>query len=210
MNKYKATKLRNIVPPRELIFATNNKFKLDEIRSLAGKGYRILSLLDIGFSGDIPETGSNLTENALQKAVHIHNVFAKDCFADDTGLEVDVLDGRPGVFSARYAGPLCNSEDNINKLLNEMAGVDDRKARFKTVIALVWKGREMFFEGVVEGEILTEPLGRGGFGYDPIFRPKGFDIAFAQMSPTLKNSISHRGKAVQKLIAFFNTRPSSE
>jgi XTP/dITP diphosphohydrolase len=187
---------------KQLIFATNNAHKLDEVRNAEGLNFEILSLKDIGFDGDIPEDFDTLRENAMQKARFIHNKFGMDCFADDTGLEIDALDGRPGVLSARYAGPQCNSEDNIQKVLQELKGKIIRKARFRTVIALILNNETYYFEGVVQGEILSEKRGESGFGYDPVFLPACFTHTFAQMDLTLKNKISHRAKAVGKLIEF--------
>jgi XTP/dITP diphosphohydrolase len=187
---------------KQLIFATNNAHKLDEVRNAEGLNFEILSLKDIGFDGDIPEDFDTLRENAMQKARFIHNKFGMDCFADDTGLEIDALDGCPGVLSARYAGPQCNSEDNIQKVLQELKGKIIRKARFRTVIALILNNETYYFEGVVQGEILSEKRGESGFGYDPVFLPACFTHTFAQMDLTLKNKISHRAKAVGKLIEF--------
>ncbi len=190
---------------RKLVFATNNLHKLEEIRNVEGLNTEVLSLRDIGFEGDIPEDHDTLRENALQKARYIHDRFGLDCFADDTGLEVDALGGRPGVLSARYAGPQCNPEDNIRKLLNELHGKALRTARFRTVIALIMDGEEHFFEGVAEGEILSEKRGTDGFGYDPVFLPACYRETFAQMSLPLKNKISHRARAMEKLIGFLKT-----
>jgi XTP/dITP diphosphohydrolase len=187
---------------KQLIFATNNAHKLDEVRNAEGLNFEILSLKDIGFDGDIPEDFDTLRENAMQKARFIHDKYGMDCFADDTGLEIDALDGRPGVLSARYAGPQCNSEDNIQKVLQELKGKIIRKARFRTVIALILNNETYYFEGVVQGEILSEKRGESGFGYDPVFLPACFTHTFAQMDLTLKNKISHRAKAVGKLIEF--------
>lgn len=187
---------------KQLIFATNNAHKLDEVRNAESLNFEILSLKDIGFDGDIPEDFDTLSENAMQKARFIHNKYGMDCFADDTGLEIDALDGRPGVLSARYAGPQCNSEDNIQKVLQELKGKIIRKARFRTVIALILNNEAYYFEGVVQGEILSEKRGESGFGYDPVFLPACFTHTFAQMDLALKNKISHRAKAVGKLIEF--------
>lgn len=190
---------------KKLIFATNNPNKLREIRS-AVSSYKIISLEEIGIKEEIPETGSTLHENALQKAVYIFNKTGEDCFADDTGLEIAALDKRPGVYSARYAGINCSAEDNINKVLDELDGVTNRNAVFKTVIALIINGKEFFFEGGIDGNILTNKTGHQGFGYDPIFLPNGYKISFAEMSLDEKNNISHRAKAVKKLIHFLNER----
>ena len=190
---------------KKLIFATNNPNKLREIRS-AVSSYKIISLEEIGIKEEIPETGSTLHENALQKAAYIFNKTGEDCFADDTGLEIAALDKRPGVYSARYAGINCSAEDNINKVLDELDGVTNRNAVFKTVIALIINGKEFFFEGGIDGNILTNKTGHQGFGYDPIFLPNGYEISFAEMSLDEKNNISHRAKAVKKLIHFLNER----
>jgi XTP/dITP diphosphohydrolase len=187
---------------KELVFVTNNPHKLAEIRQIIGDHIHILSLADIGFSGDIEETEPDLEGNAMLKARFIHDRYGFDCFADDTGLEVDALDGAPGVMSARYAGENATYRDNVDKLLEAMKGNPQRSARFRTVIALILNNGYHFFEGRVEGEILTEPAGNGGFGYDPVFRPEGFTHSFAEMAAKEKNRISHRGRATQKLQAF--------
>ena len=186
----------------ELVFATNNKHKLEEIQNSLGNRINILSLKDISFFEEIPEDFDTLKENAQQKARHIFDRYKVNCFADDTGLEIDSLNGAPGVYSARYAGENCTFEDNVQKVLKELDGIKNRKAKFRTVIALILDGKEYFFEGSVEGEILTENQGDGGFGYDPIFKPTGFDTSFAEMDLNEKNKISHRGRASKKLIDF--------
>lgn len=186
----------------DLIFATNNKHKLDEIQEAVGKEFHILSLSDINFFEDIPETENTLVGNALLKARHIHLINHQNCFADDTGLEVESLNGMPGVFSARYAGPGHDHEKNMNKLLFELKDKENRKARFRTVIALILDGKEYTFEGIVNGTILTKKQGNEGFGYDPVFQPEGYHVSFAEMGLSDKNKISHRGKAVRKLIDF--------
>ncbi|MCF8366974.1 MAG: RdgB/HAM1 family non-canonical purine NTP pyrophosphatase [Bacteroidales bacterium] len=191
---------------RKLIFATNNAHKLSEVKNVEGLNFEILSLKDVGFEGEIPEDFNTLKENAMQKARFIHEKLGLDCFADDTGLEIDALAGRPGVMSARYAGPQCNSEDNIRKVLDELKGKIIRKGRFRTVIALIMNGQEHYFEGVVQGEILSEKRGEDGFGYDPIFLPACFTHTFAQMDLALKNKISHRAKATGKLIEFLQQK----
>jgi XTP/dITP diphosphohydrolase len=187
---------------RELVFATNNKHKLQEIREIAGDHFQILSLNDIGCNEEIAEDAETIEGNASLKSWYIWKKYGKDCFADDTGLEIDALDGKPGVKSARYAGDDCIAENNIRKVLQEMLGLTDRNAKFKTVISLILDGQETQFEGIVEGSILLEKRGQEGFGYDPVFLPDGFDQSFAEMPAELKNSISHRGRATQKLIAF--------
>ena len=188
-----------------LIFATNNINKLKEIRSAVSE-FDIIGLKDLNITEDIPETGNSLKDNALQKAKYIYEKTGLDCFADDTGLEIEALDGRPGVYSARYAGPDCDSEANIKKILKELKSHKNRKAQFKTVIALIIDGKKYFFDGKVEGEILKQKQGIDGFGYDPIFRPFGYDQSFAEMSLELKNKISHRGLAVIKLIKFLKNK----
>ena len=191
----------------KIVFATNNKNKLAEIREmLEGSGIEIVSLADIGCHDDIPETSDTLEGNALQKARFVKERYGADCFADDTGLEIAALGGEPGVRSARYAGEGHDSEANMRKVLAKMEGVDDRRARFRTVIALILDGEEHLFEGEVRGEILREKHGAEGFGYDPIFRPEGFAESFAEMSLDAKNAISHRGRATRALIRFLNGR----
>ena len=190
----------------ELVFATNNQHKLGEVQKLLGNKIHLLSLKDISFGEEIPEDFETLKENALQKARYIYDRFKKDCFADDTGLEIDYLDGAPGVYSARYAGPNCSFDDNIDKVLNELGDVENRKARFRTVIALICDNKEYYFEGIVNGDILKTRQGEEGFGYDPVFRPLGFNQSFAEMDLTEKNKISHRGRATQKLIEFLLKR----
>jgi len=187
---------------RELIFVTNNRHKLSEIRQIIGDRFLVNCLSDIGFSGEIPETEPDLAGNALMKARYIYERYGADCFADDTGLEVDALNGAPGVYSARYAGEEATYADNVIKLLEEMIGKVKRTARFRTVIALILDRREYLFEGKVEGTILTENHGNKGFGYDPVFLPDGYDRSFAEMAPDEKNSISHRGRATEALVQF--------
>ena len=183
----------------KLVFATNNRHKLDEVRAILGNRIEVLSLNDIDCHDDIPETADTLEGNALIKARYIHEKFGVDCFADDTGLEVDVLGGEPGVYSARYTGEECNSEANMNKLLQNLTGKNNRKAQFRTVIALIIKGEEKLFNGIVKGTISNEKMGDAGFGYDPIFIPEGFSESFAQMTGDMKNSISHRYRATEEL-----------
>ncbi len=186
----------------ELIFATNNKHKLSEIQSIIGNDIIIKSLEDIGCTEDIDETANTLEGNALLKAEYIFNKYNKDCFADDTGLEVEALNGRPGVFSARYASDGHDFEANINKVLSELNGVANRKARFRTVIALITDGSVHYFEGIVNGAIIQERKGIKGFGYDPVFLPDGYTETFAEMPLAEKNRISHRARAVAKLVEF--------
>ncbi len=182
-----------------LVFATNNRHKLQEVRDIVGDRVEVLSLADIDCHDDIPETADTLQGNALIKARHIYEKYGLDCFADDTGLEVEVLDGAPGVYSARYAGEECNSEANMRKLLENLTGKNNRNAQFRTVIALIVKGEEMLFNGIVKGTIATEKKGDSGFGYDPIFVPEGHSESFAQMSSEMKNSMSHRFRATKQL-----------
>ena len=188
----------------KIVFATNNTHKLEEIRRMLRGSHQIVSLAEIGCHEDIPEEQDTLEGNALQKARYIKQHYGYDCFADDTGLEIDALGGRPGVYSARYAGEAKDSEANMRKVLAEMQGHSDRRARFRTVITLILGNEEHLFEGKVEGEILTARQGSAGFGYDPVFRPDGYDRSFAEMDPDTKNSISHRGEATRKLAAFLN------
>lgn len=183
----------------KLVFATNNKHKLEEVRAILGDRIEVLSLNDIDCHDDIPETADTLEGNALIKARHIHEKFGVDCFADDTGLEVEALGGEPGVYSARYAGEECNPEANMYKLLQNLTGKNNRNAQFRTVIALIIKGEEKLFNGIVKGEISNEKMGNAGFGYDPIFIPEGFSESFAQMTSDMKNSISHRYRATEEL-----------
>lgn len=187
----------------KLVFATNNKHKLDEVRKITSHHpVEIVSLAEINCLDDIPETADTLEGNALQKAHYIQEKFGLNCFADDTGLEVEALNNAPGVYSARYAGPGHDSEANMKKLLHEMEGMENRKARFRTVIALVWNGKTYTFDGIVNGTITTTKRGENGFGYDPIFIPEGYEQTFAELGNDIKNQISHRAKAVEKLDEF--------
>ena len=185
-----------------IVFATNNKHKIEEVQHLLGDRFNLVSLSSLGHQEDIPENQATLEGNAVEKARFISHAYKTDCFADDTGLEIDALHGEPGVFSARYAGPAKDSKANMQKVLEKMKGVRNRKARFRTVIALVWKGTEYLFEGTVEGSIIESPRGTMGFGYDPIFMPDGGQETFAEMKLSDKNLISHRARATQKLVAF--------
>lgn len=189
----------------KLVFATANNNKTREIQSLISDTIQIMSLNDIHCSEDIPETQATIEGNASQKAFYVYEKYHHNCFADDTGLEIEALDGRPGVLSARYAGESKNADDNMNKILSEMLDIRNRKARFKTIISLVIDGKETQFEGVVNGTILAEKRGENGFGYDPIFLPNGFDKSFAQMDLAEKNKISHRALAVNKLVKYLNS-----
>jgi XTP/dITP diphosphohydrolase len=187
---------------RQLVFATNNRHKLDEVAAKVGSQIKLLTLNDIGCDEDIPETGHTFRENASLKSHYIYQKYKLDCFGDDSGLEVDALNGEPGVYSARYAGTHGDHEANMDKVLAKLANEINRKARFRTVISLIWNGEEHFFEGIVEGAIRHERSGSKGFGYDPIFQPDGYNITFGEMSMDEKNSISHRARAVEKLIEF--------
>ena len=186
----------------KMVVATNNAHKLKEIAAILGQEIELLSLKDIQCFADIPETADTLEGNARQKAMYIYENYGMDCFADDTGLEVEALGGAPGVFSARYAGEGHDSEANMQKLLKEMAGKENRKAQFRTVICLIRNGKEHLFEGIVKGEIIQEKRGGEGFGYDPIFVPEGYDLTFAELGDDVKNTISHRARAVEKLCQF--------
>jgi XTP/dITP diphosphohydrolase len=187
---------------RKLVFVTNNVHKLEEVRVVVGDNFEILSLKDIGCHDDIAEPGETLQENALIKAHYVKEKYGYDCFGDDTGLEVEALNGAPGVYSARYAGEGHDAKANMEKLLKELDGVVDRKARFRTVIALILDGKEYLFEGKIEGVIITEEMGDAGFGYDPVFRPNGYTQTFAQLGMDVKNNISHRALATKALCEF--------
>ncbi len=190
----------------DLVFATHNRNKLEELRVLVGDHINLLGLSDIGCDEDIAETADSLEGNALIKARFVKEKYGYDCFSDDTGLEVYALNGAPGVYSARYAGEQANADANINKLLRELAGATDRGARFRTVIALTLSGEEYLFEGEVGGIILTTRQGEGGFGYDPIFQPEGESVSFAEMEIKEKSKISHRGRAIAKLLQFLKEK----
>jgi XTP/dITP diphosphohydrolase len=190
---------------QKLIFATNNLHKLEEIQDLLQSKYDIISLGKIGIKEDIPETADTLEGNALQKARFVYKRTQSNCFADDTGLEVDALEGAPGVYSARYAGENATFDDNMDKLLASLVNKENRKARFRTVIALIINGNEYLFEGKIDGTILLNKKGTDGFGYDPIFLPEGFEKSFAEMEPAQKNAISHRGRSVVKLVHFLES-----
>jgi len=189
----------------KLVFATNNQNKIKEVQALVPTQIQLLSLEDIGCNEDIPETEPTIEGNAIQKAEYIKNNYGYDCFADDTGLEVEALNGAPGVYSARYAGPQRNADDNMDKLLAELHNKNNRNAQFKTVIALHHNNELKTFTGICKGEITTEKHGDKGFGYDPIFKAEGYSETFAQISLEEKNNIGHRGKAVQLLITYLNT-----
>lgn len=186
----------------KLVFATHNDHKLKEVQQLLPKNIQLLSLKDIDCFDEIPETGDTLEENAKIKADHITQTYGLNCFSDDTGLLVDALNGAPGVYSARYAGEQKDASDNMQKLLNELNGKNNRKAHFKTVVHLNLNGEVKAFEGTVEGVITDKEQGKGGFGYDPIFKPNAFDKTFGELPSDVKNSISHRGRAIRKLVEF--------
>lgn len=186
----------------QLVFATNNRHKLEEVSAKIGDSIQLLTLTDIGCTDDIEETGITFRQNASIKSHYIFGKYGLNCFGDDSGLEIDALNGEPGVYSARYAGEHGNHAANIVKVLTAMQGKTNRKARFRTVVSLLWQGNEHFFEGVVEGNIRQEQTGIGGFGYDPIFEPDGYTITFAEMSMEEKNRISHRARAIEGLIRF--------
>ena len=188
----------------QIVFATNNLNKLKEVQALIPKEIQLLSLKDIGCFEDIPETQSSIEGNAIQKATYIKENYGHNCFADDTGLEVDALNGDPGVFSARYAGEQRNANDNMNKLLEALKNQPNRSAQFKTVVALQLNNLQHTFTGICKGEITTNKYGEQGFGYDPIFKPKGYEKTFAEMDLSLKNRIGHRGKAILQLVSFLN------
>ena len=188
---------------RKLVFATNNAHKLEEVAAILGEQIELFNLNDIGCHTDIPETAATLEGNALLKSSFIFKNYGLDCFADDTGLEVEALDGAPGVYSARYAGGEGHdSQANMLKLLRDLEGKENRKAQFRTAISLILDGKEYLFEGVIKGEIIKEKRGDSGFGYDPIFKPEGYDKTFAELGNDIKNKISHRALAVQKLCEF--------
>ena len=189
----------------KLVFATNNPNKLSELQALVPEGIEILSLKEINCNEELPETNPTLEGNALQKAQYVYQNYGFNCFADDTGLEIDALGGAPGVYSARYAGEDCKAEDNMQKVLTKLENEDNRNAKFRTVIALIIKGEENLFEGECSGNITKTKSGAEGFGYDPIFTPEGYEITFAEMSKQEKGAISHRGKAVEKLVDYLTT-----
>lgn len=189
---------------QKIVFATNNAHKLEEVAAMLGDSYEVLSLREIGCDADIPETSDTFAGNAMQKAQYVKAHYGYDCFADDSGLEVDVLDGAPGVYSARYSGG--GSEANMDKLLLNLTGKSEREAQFRTVIALLIDGESRLFEGTVRGSIIEERRGEGGFGYDPIFVPEGYEHTFAELGSEVKNRISHRAKAVEQLALYLNER----
>ena len=192
----------------KIVFATNNQHKLKELQQILSMKFELLSLDDMKCFEEIPETSSTIEGNSMQKAEYVYNKFKMDCFADDTGLEIEALDGRPGVNSARYAGDERNMDKNIKKVFSELENANNRNARFKTVISLFLNGKKHQFEGIVNGKIIKDKKGQSGFGYDPVFVPNGYDITFAEMDAELKNKISHRGIAVQKLLKFLTKNDS--
>ena len=188
-----------------LVFATGNPNKIKEVSQILGGSMEIISMRDIGVTEEVPETSGTIAGNALQKARYIAENYKVNCFSEDTGLEIEVLDGAPGVDTAMYGGPERDADANMDRVLEELTGKMNRAAHFKTVIALVLDGKEYTFEGICKGAILRSRRGEGGFGYDPIFQPLGYDKSFAELSATIKNSISHRGKAMEQLVAFLQT-----
>lgn len=205
-NIYLCSLLNHVSCMKKLVFATNNSHKLKEVNRVLDNSFELVSLKEIGCHDDIPETAATLEGNALLKARYIYDKFGLDCFADDTGLEVDALDGRPGVFSARYAGEGHDAGANMRKLLAELAGKTNRDAQFRTVFALIEGGEVSYFEGKIKGKIALEPSGAEGFGYDPLFIPDGFSKTFSELGSEIKNKISHRALAVNKLKAYLNSK----
>jgi len=204
IESYNSLNLHQIssIEMKKLVFATNNEHKIRELKELLGDEFELLSLNDIGCSEEIPETGATLEINAAQKSYYIWDRYRMNCFADDTGLEIEALSNEPGVYSARYAGEAKSAAANMDKVLEKMAGKSNRNGQFRCVISLVIDGIEEQFEGVVKGDILTEKHGKDGFGYDPIFMPLGYPLSFAEMAAADKNRISHRGRAVAKLVDY--------
>lgn len=188
----------------QLLFVTHNAHKSEEVKAIVGNNFEVMNLSEINFFDEIPETGNTFKENALQKAKFLHNRLGCNCFADDTGLEVDALNGEPGVYSARYAGEPSNTQRNIEKLLENLKGKENRKAQFTTVIAVILNNETHFFEGAISGQIIDNQRGEGGFGYDSVFIPDGYDKTFAELPAEVKNSISHRAVAMQKFKEFIN------
>lgn len=189
----------------EIVFATNNLHKLKELQQIVGSNINLLSLKDIGCTEDIPETKDTLEGNAAEKSFYLYNNYKYNCFSDDTGLEIEALNNEPGVYSARYAGENKDALANMQKVLTKLKGIENRKARFRTIISLIIDGKEYQFEGIVNGKIIEEFKGGNGFGYDPIFVPDSYSETFAELSSEIKNKISHRANAVKKLITFLNT-----
>lgn len=191
---------------KQLIFATHNAHKADEVKAIVGNLFEVKNLSDINFFDEIPETGNTFKENAFQKVKYLHDKLNCNCFADDSGLSVDALNGEPGIFSARYAGEPSNSQRNTEKLLDALKNISNRKAQFTCVIAVILDGQSHFFEGVIHGTITETPYGEGGFGYDPIFIPDGYDKTFAELPADIKNKISHRAIALEKFKQFLNSK----
>jgi XTP/dITP diphosphohydrolase len=191
---------------KQLIFATHNAHKADEVKAIVGNLFEVKNLSDINFFDEIPETGNTFKENAFQKVKYLHNKLNCNCFADDSGLSVDALNGEPGIFSARYAGEPSNSQRNTEKLLDALKNISNRKAQFTCVIAVILDGQPHFFEGVIHGTITETPYGEGGFGYDPVFIPDGYDKTFAELPADIKNKISHRAIALEKFKQFLNSK----
>ena len=192
---------------RKLVFATHNAHKVDEVRAILPASVELVGPAALGCHDEIPETGNTLRDNALQKVQYIHDRFGVDCFADDTGLEVEALDGAPGVYSARYAGEPADFAKNRAKLLAALAGISNRRAQFRTVVSLILNDKTYFFEGIVTGRIIAEERGVGGFGYDSVFVPDGYDKTFAELPAAVKNSISHRARAMEQLNNFLTQHP---
>ena len=192
---------------RKLVFATHNAHKVDEVRAILPASVELVGLAALGCHDEIPDTGDTLRDNALQKVQYIHDRFGVDCFADDTGLEVEALDGAPGVYSARYAGEPADFAKNRAKLLSALTGISNRRAQFRTVVSLILKDKTYFFEGIVTGRIIAEERGVGGFGYDSVFVPDGYDKTFAELPAAVKNSISHRARAMEQLNNFLTQHP---
>lgn len=192
---------------RKLVFATHNAHKVDEVRAILPASVELVGPAALGCHDEIPETGDTLRDNALQKVQYIHDRFGVDCFADDTGLEVEALDGAPGVYSARYAGEPADFAKNRAKLLAALTGISNRRAQFRTVVSLILNGKTYFFEGIVKGRIIAEERGVGGFGYDSVFVPDGYDKTFAELPAAVKNSISHRARAMEQLNTFLAQHP---
>lgn len=192
---------------RKLVFATHNAHKVDEVRAILPASVELVGLAALGCHDEIPETGDTLRDNALQKVQYIHDRFGVDCFADDTGLEVEALDGAPGVYSARYAGEPADFAKNRAKLLSALTGISNRRAQFRTVVSLILNDKTYFFEGIVTGRIIAEERGFGGFGYDSVFVPDGYDKTFAELPAAVKNSISHRARAMEQLNNFLAQHP---
>lgn len=192
---------------KKIVFASSNEHKVAEVRTILGDQFEVLSLKDINCLEDIPETQETIEGNAIQKATYVTANYGLDCFADDTGLEIEALDGRPGIYSARYGGPERNAKKNMKKVLSELKGLDNRKARFKTVIAFSFRGKTKTFSGITKGLILEVPVGNSGFGYDPIFQPEGHVQSFGVLDESIKNKISSRARAVEQFVSHLKALP---